>query len=66
MKDYGKNQSDNKLKKIKENDELKTIEVNVVTKYIEDEVETSSDGDVDVEVDVVDNDDEWDRINGFR
>ena len=66
MKDYGKNQSNNKLKIIKENDELKTIGVNVVTKYIEDEVETSSDGDVDVEVDVVDNDDEWDRINGFR
>ena len=51
------------MKKIKENNELKIVEVNVVTKYIEDEVDISSDGDVAVEVDVVDNYDKWNSIN---
>ena len=54
------------MKKIKENNELKIVEVNVVTKYIEDEVDISSDGDVAVEVDVVDNYDKWNSINEFR
>ena len=52
------------MKKIKENNELKIVEVNVVTKYIEDEVDISSDGDVAVEVD--DNYDKWNSINEFR
>ena len=55
MKEYRKNQTKNVLKKIKENNELRSIEVDTVTKFIKDEVESSSDVDTD------DGDDEQDR-----
>ena len=34
------------LKKIKENNELKSVEIDVVTNFIKDEVESSSDAEV--------------------
>ena len=45
MKEYQKNQSNNQLK-IKEHSELKSVEVDVVTKFIKDEVESFSDVEV--------------------
>ena len=49
--------------KVKEKDELKRVEDNVVTKFIREEVESyiSDDSDVDDNVDV-----EQDKITGFR
>ena len=53
------------LKKIKENNELKRVEVEVVTKFMKDEVESASNNDVhDLVVDT--DDDEQNRIIGFR
>ena len=49
------------LKKIKEKDELKIVEVDVVTKFIKDDVESFTDDD-DVDVD----DDVQVKIIGFR
>ena len=59
------------MKKIKENDELKTVEVNVVTNFIKDEVESLSDAEVYTDDDNDDDDDddddfEEDRVIGFR
>ena len=55
------------MKKIKENDELKTVEVNVVTNFIKDEVESLSDAEVYTDDDDDDDDDfEEDRVIGFR
>ena len=48
MKEYRKNQSNSVLKKIKENNELKSVEVDVVTNFIFDEVERFS---YDVDID---------------
>ena len=45
---------------------MKIVEVNVVTNYIEDEVEISFGSDIDVEDDVADNYSKMDRIIGFR
>ena len=45
---------------------MKIVEVNVVTNYIEDEVEISFGSDIDVEDDVADNYSNRDRITGFR
>ena len=39
MKEYRKNQSSNVLKKKKENNELQSVEVGVVTYFIKDKVE---------------------------
>ena len=59
MKEYGKNQSKNVSKKVKENNELKSAKVGVITKSIKDEVESSADDD---NVDVYDDDnDEQDK-----
>lgn len=41
-----KNQSNNGLKKIKENDELKLVEADVIPNFIKDEVEIYSDAEV--------------------
>ena len=49
------------LKKIKEKDELKIVEVDVVTKFIKDDLESFTDDD-DVDVD----DDVQVKIIGFR
>ena len=49
------------LKKIKEKDELKIVEVDVVTKFIKDDIESFTDDD-DVDVD----DDVQVKIIGFR
>lgn len=54
------------MKKIKENDELKTVEVNVVTNFIKDEVESLSDAEVYTDDDNDDDDFEEDRVIGFR
>ena len=63
MQEYRKKQSNNVLMKVKEKDELKRVEDNVVTKFIREEVESyiSDDSDVDDNVDV-----EQDKITGFR
>ena len=42
MEEYKKNRS-NVLKTLKENSELKRVEINVVTNFIKDEVESFSD-----------------------
>lgn len=68
--EYRKNQSKNVFKRVKEDDELKSVEEDLVTNFIKDEVERSTDGDfddanVDNDDDVVDND-EQDRITGFK
>lgn len=47
----------------KENDELKTVEVDVLTKFIKDEIESSI-NDVDVDIDIDDN--EQERIIGLK
>ena len=65
MKEYTKNQSNNDLRKIKENSELKSAEVDVETNFSEYEVDSSSY----VEVYADDNNDnkhEQDRVIGFR
>ena len=50
MKEYRKNQSNSVLKKIKENNKLKSVEVDVVTNFIKDEVERFSyDFDADID-----------------
>ena len=56
------------MKKIEENDELKTVEVNVVTNFIKDEVESLSDAEVytDDDDDDDDDDEEEDRVIGVR
>ena len=53
------------LKKIKENNELKRVEVEVVIKFMKDEVESASNNDVD-DLDVDTDDDEQNRTIGFR
>ena len=67
MEEYRKNQYNNLLKKLKENDELKSVEVNLVTNFIKDKVESSSDAEVytDDDYDYDDDDSEEDRIIGF-
>lgn len=70
LTEYRKNQSKNVFKRVKEDDELKSVEEDLVTNFIKDEVERSTDGDfddanVDNDDDVVDND-EQDRITGFK
>ena len=65
MKEYWQSQSNNVLKKIEDNDELKSIEVDVVTNFIKDKVESCSndvDGDSDDDID----DDEENMVTGFR
>ena len=58
------NQSNNVLKKIKENSKLKSFELDVVPDFMEDEMETFSN---DVDVDIDENDDhEQDTFIGFR
>ena len=57
LKEYRKSQSNNVFKKIKKNDDLKSVEVNMVTKLIKDEVESSIDDD---------NHDGQNKIIGFR
>lgn len=63
MKEYEKNQSNNELQKIKENNELRSVEVGIVTKLIKDEVEILSD--IEVYTDY-DNNSENHRVIGFR
>ena len=46
MKVYRRNQSNNVLEKLKENDESKSIEVDVVSISIKDEVKISFDAEV--------------------
>ena len=46
MKQYKKNYPNNVLKNKKENNELKTVEVDAGTSFIKDEVESFSDADV--------------------
>ena len=67
MEEYRKNQHNNLLKKLKENDKLKSVEVNLVTNFIKDKVESSSDAEVytDDNYDYDDDDSEEDRIIGF-
>lgn len=65
MKEYTKNQSNNDLRKIKENSELNSAEIDVETNFIEYEVDSSSY----VEVYADDNNDnkhEQDSVIGFR
>ena len=65
MKEYWQSQSNNVLTKIEDNDELKSIEVDVVTNFIKDKVESCSndvDGDSDDNID----DDEENMVIGFR
>ena len=38
MQEYRKNQSNNLLKEIKENSELKSVEVNMITNFIQNKV----------------------------
>ena len=63
MQEYRKKQSNNVLMKVKEKDELKRVEDNVVTKFIREDVESyiSDDSDVHDNVDI-----EQDKITGFR
>ena len=56
LKECRKNWS-NVLKKIRENDEPKSVEVNLVTKFIKDEVESFSSNNIIVDVNVYDDDD---------
>lgn len=63
MKEYERNQSNNELQKIKENNELRSVEMDVVTKFIKDEVEILSD--IEVYTDY-DNNSENHRVIGFR
>ena len=67
MEEYRKNQYNNLLKKLKENDELKSVEVNLVTNFIKDKVESSSDAEVyiDDDYDYDDDDSEEDRTIEF-
>ena len=53
------------LKKIKENNELKSVEIDVVTKFKKDKVNSSYNDDNDVDVDT-DDDDEQNMIIEFR
>ena len=69
MKEYRKNQSNNVLNNIKENNKLKFVEVVVVTNFIKDEVESFFDIDnvfVDDDDDIEADDDEQYNIIGFR
>ena len=43
MEEYKKNRSNNVLKTLKENSELKRVEIDVVTNFIKQEVESFSD-----------------------
>lgn len=43
LKQYWKNEANNMVKNVKENDELKSAEVDVVTKFINNEMESSTD-----------------------
>ena len=43
LKQYWKNESNNVVKNVKENDELKSAEADVVTKFIKNEMESSTD-----------------------
>ena len=52
------------LKKIKENNELKSVEIDVVTKFKKDKVNSSYNDDNDVDVDT--DDDEQNMIIEFR
>ena len=61
MKKYRKNQFNNVLKKIKDNNELKSIGVNVVTNFIKDEVKSFSNADV-----YTDDGDSEEESTGFR
>ena len=67
MEEYRKNQYNNLLKKLKENDELKSVEVNLVTNFIKDKVESSSVAEVytDDDYDYDDDDSEEDRTIEF-
>ena len=62
MKKHRKTQSNNVLKRIKVNDELKCVKVNVVTNIIKDEIEHFS------HVEAYTDDDEFkeSRVIGFR
>ena len=65
MNEYTKNRSSNDLRKVKENSELNSAEIDVETNFIEYEVDSSSY----VEVYADDNNDnkhEQDRVIGFR
>ena len=62
LKEYRKKSPQIVLKKIKENNELKSAEVDVISKIIKVEVESSTDDDDDDD----DDDDEQDRMIGFR
>ena len=63
MKEYRKNYSNNVSKKTKENQELKNIEVGMVTNFIKNKIESLSDADVYTDDDY---DSEEDKIIGFR
>ena len=65
MKEYRKTFSQKKtfIEKINENNELQSVEVDVVTNFIKDEVESSSDAEVYTNDDY---DSEKDRVTGFR
>ena len=71
MKKCRKNQFSNALKKTKENHELKSVEVNMVTKFIKDEAQSSANechivyDDVNDHVDINDCD-KQERIIGLR
>ena len=64
-KNTEKHSSKNKtfIEKINENNELQSVEVDVVTNFIKDEVESSSDAEIYTNDDY---DSEKDRVTGFR
>ena len=61
MKEHTKSQSNNLLKKIKEKIELKSVELEIVTNFIKDEVESFS-NDVDADTHNGVNNDEEDKV----
>ena len=65
MKEYRKTFQQKKtfIEKVNENNELQSVEVDVVTNFIKDEVESSSDAEV---YNNDDYDSEKDRVTGFR
>lgn len=65
MKEYTKSQSNNLLKKIKENIELKSVELEIVTNFIKDEGESFS-NDVDADTNNGVNNDEEDKVTESR
>lgn len=65
MKEHTKSQSNNLLKKIKEKIELKSVELEIVTNFIKDEVESFS-NDVDADTNNGVNNDEEDKVTESR